>query len=85
MGISLWKRFLNHKLDCFNGSAKVKFCHRCNVNNSLYWYKEKDHIICKNCHLNDLFAKHKIIQNLDTDDSDVTFWEEYPIDKFYIK
>lgn len=85
LGISLWKRFLNYNLESFNGSCTMKYCHRCNINNSLYWYKEDDYVICKNCHLNDLFKNHKKIQGLDTDDSDITFWDEYPIDKYYIK
>ncbi|KAL6929602.1 hypothetical protein ACO0SA_001005 [Hanseniaspora valbyensis] len=67
-------------------TSSIKKCGTCDNDISLYWYPLPDgNYSCKNCHLNKIFRNVKLIQGADMDNSDVTFWDEYPIDKFYLE
>ncbi|OBA21772.1 hypothetical protein HANVADRAFT_120752 [Hanseniaspora valbyensis NRRL Y-1626] len=94
-GATLWELYLKAviKRDLIEDSevssyitSSIKKCGTCDNDISLYWYPLPDgNYSCKNCHLNKIFRNVKLIQGADMDNSDATFWDEYPIDKFYLE
>lgn len=91
-GATLWEFYLKAVIRRDLASKKnytassIKKCATCDNDTSLYWYPLGEGFYsCKNCHLNKIFRNVKLIQDADMDNEDLAFWDEYPIDKFYLK
>ncbi|XBW34793.1 hypothetical protein QEN19_000359 [Hanseniaspora menglaensis] len=92
-GSSLWELYLRSIIENWSNAQgkgtystnSIKKCMACDNDTSLYWYRVSgDNYCCKNCHLNKIFRNVKLIQGADVNNNDLTFWDEYPIDKFYL-